>query len=430
MEAVIHGGAVTRVPRRRAGAVRAPAQRGPGVERFGLPTELAALARPAIDPLTEQITRTIQDRVVQFGGHRSEEVRWHVERAVRAGISSFVDMLGGGPRHSPEVDEIFESIGYEEAVAGRSLEHLRATMLVGTHAAWRAIHRQSREYQVPDGLLGRLGDALFAHMDHLEQQMNLGHLRARMELEETANQWRGALVSALLAGDRREAERRAASTGWRLPDQVEVLAVQVSRRDPFPDTSSLPDTLLVHLDRPVAAVIGAADELERHRNRILAVFGRKPSAVCWPVPVTEAAAGLRWATRALEMRAQGLIADTGLIRCADHVELLWVHSEPLLRDLVMRSELAPLMSVPERTRLVLVETLLALLETHGSAPALAQRLGVHPQTIRYRLRRLRELLGDRLDAPGQNLALLLALRASLPMWRGAPQPDDGERRPA
>jgi DNA-binding PucR family transcriptional regulator len=33
----------------------------------------------------------------------------------------------------------------------------------------------------------------------------------------------------------------------------------------------------------------------------------------------------------------------------------------------------------------------------------------HPQTVSYRLRRLRELLGDDLDDPGSRLELLLVL---------------------
>ncbi|HEY8581292.1 MAG TPA: helix-turn-helix domain-containing protein, partial [Capillimicrobium sp.] len=59
----------------------------------------------------------------------------------------------------------------------------------------------------------------------------------------------------------------------------------------------------------------------------------------------------------------------------------------------------------------LAETLRAWLELQGSAPAVAARLHVHPQTVRYRLARLREELGDALDDPAARFELLLALRA-------------------
>jgi DNA-binding PucR family transcriptional regulator len=49
----------------------------------------------------------------------------------------------------------------------------------------------------------------------------------------------------------------------------------------------------------------------------------------------------------------------------------------------------------------------------GNAAAMARALDLHPQTVRYRLARLRELLGDQLDDPDARLELELALRAQL-----------------
>jgi DNA-binding PucR family transcriptional regulator len=44
-------------------------------------------------------------------------------------------------------------------------------------------------------------------------------------------------------------------------------------------------------------------------------------------------------------------------------------------------------------------------------PTVAAELHVHPQTVRYRVGKLRELLGDRLDTPDGRFGLELALRA-------------------
>ena len=41
---------------------------------------------------------------------------------------------------------------------------------------------------------------------------------------------------------------------------------------------------------------------------------------------------------------------------------------------------------------------------------MAARLGVHPQTVRYRLGRLREVFGDALEDPDARFELDLALR--------------------
>ena len=44
-------------------------------------------------------------------------------------------------------------------------------------------------------------------------------------------------------------------------------------------------------------------------------------------------------------------------------------------------------------------------------PRIAAELHVHPQTVRYRILKLRELLGDAIDTPGMRFELELALRA-------------------
>jgi len=57
------------------------------------------------------------------------------------------------------------------------------------------------------------------------------------------------------------------------------------------------------------------------------------------------------------------------------------------------------------------ETALAHLRHDGNAVTMAAAMHVHPQTARYRIARLRELLGDQLDDPDARFELQLALRA-------------------
>ena len=59
----------------------------------------------------------------------------------------------------------------------------------------------------------------------------------------------------------------------------------------------------------------------------------------------------------------------------------------------------------------LLETLATHLRRQGRANEVAEDLGVHPQTVRYRVARLRELLGAQLDDPGARFELEMALRA-------------------
>jgi hypothetical protein len=66
----------------------------------------------------------------------------------------------------------------------------------------------------------------------------------------------------------------------------------------------------------------------------------------------------------------------------------------------------------ELSRRRLSDTLLAWLRHQGSITAAAEELIVHPQTVRYRLGRLRELFGDVLDDPDMRFELELVLRAA------------------
>ncbi|CAN5479865.1 helix-turn-helix domain-containing protein [soil metagenome] len=59
---------------------------------------------------------------------------------------------------------------------------------------------------------------------------------------------------------------------------------------------------------------------------------------------------------------------------------------------------------------VLVETLRAYLDSFGDVAAAAQRLQVHPNTVRYRVRRIEQVLATSLADPEVRLLLSLALR--------------------
>ncbi len=61
---------------------------------------------------------------------------------------------------------------------------------------------------------------------------------------------------------------------------------------------------------------------------------------------------------------------------------------------------------------VLADTLAAYLDGFGDVAAVAQRLHVHPNTVRYRVRRIEKLLSTSLDDPDDRLVLALGLRAT------------------
>ncbi len=61
---------------------------------------------------------------------------------------------------------------------------------------------------------------------------------------------------------------------------------------------------------------------------------------------------------------------------------------------------------------MLAQTLQAYLDGFGDIAAVAERLHVHPNTVRYRVRRIEKLLGTSLADPDDRLVLALGLRAT------------------
>src|SRR5205807_1859334 len=70
----------------------------------------------------------------------------------------------------------------------------------------------------------------------------------------------------------------------------------------------------------------------------------------------------------------------------------------------------PLDGLADGHRQRLLETLEAWLDHQRRTPRVAAQLHVHPQTVRYRLGKLRELLGEELDRADARFELELALR--------------------
>jgi DNA-binding PucR family transcriptional regulator len=133
------------------------------------------------------------------------------------------------------------------------------------------------------------------------------------------------------------------------------------------------------------------------------------------VALQEGARSLRWAAEALDLVRRGVLAgtdaDSGIVRCQDHLSTLLLLRDDALLDAMAERRLRPLAQVrpPQRERLA--ETLLSWLQSGRGVPEVAARLAVHPQTVRYRMRQLDELFGGLLHDPEARFEMQLALRA-------------------
>jgi purine catabolism regulator len=220
---------------------------------------------------------------------------------------------------------------------------------------------------------------------------------------------RSAVLRLLLAGDRPAAEETLEAVGGRLPAGPLVVLACETR-----DAERLQD-LLPAFTAPwgsavvVLGVAGDADGL----IETAAECGRV--GVSGPVELHELATGLDQAQRALVSAAPVMrfsdLAGQGLLSLVD----------PGVLSGFATSLLAPLRGYGSRADLV--ESLRAYLAYNGHWDAAAQRLGIHRHTLRYRMRRVGELLGRDLDDPAVRAELWIALSAG----GSAPRPRPGRR---
>jgi DNA-binding PucR family transcriptional regulator len=129
------------------------------------------------------------------------------------------------------------------------------------------------------------------------------------------------------------------------------------------------------------------------------------------VPLAHANRSLRWARQALALAQRGLVRGTdGIVRCDEQLATLVLLADADLAGLLSGHALAPLRRLRPEQADRLAATLLAWLESADNAEIAARHLHVHPQTVRYRLRQLTELFGDRLSDPDARFTLQAALR--------------------
>ncbi|MGO4679547.1 PucR family transcriptional regulator [Microbacterium sp. 2MCAF23] len=133
-----------------------------------------------------------------------------------------------------------------------------------------------------------------------------------------------------------------------------------------------------------------------------------------PFPVrTDAPRALRLARAALSMTARG----TSAVRVFSPSPIAaMIAADPHEAERLTEDVLGPVLHLPEGDRDVILETLETYIDTGGSAADAAALLHCHPNTVRYRLRRIEELTGRSFTRPS-DMAELSAASYGLELTR-------------
>ncbi|MFI1868045.1 helix-turn-helix domain-containing protein [Streptomyces jumonjinensis] len=376
-----------------------------------LPQEFAAILRPELPGLIKEIgievTRAYPEYARLLNGPFGHGIRVGVEQS----ISVFVDQVAEPTSPSALRDEMCRRFGRYEAYEGRTLDTLQSAYRLGARIALRRAKKVGRSYDLSPTMMLTFADALFAYVDELESLSREGYLEARSRSGEQHGLLRRRLLHLLLAGPpvpRTAVAELSEQAAWPLPEQVTLVAL---RSPAVLEQGDLDADVLADLGDPQPHLL-IPGPVDPARRRMLdrALFGNR-AAVGLTVAAADAHDSIRWARRTLELVDTGVVKDGPLVFCADHLVSLWLLSDPGLLDQLARRELAPLAALTPSRRDRLVDTLRIWLDTRGTAAQMGALLGVHPQTVRYRMRSLDAVLGDRLQNADRRFAIQLVLHA-------------------
>ena len=382
-----------------------------------LPAEAAAVLRPELPALAREILAAIREEVPSYARPLDGAFGRGLTAGVEEALSQFLDGIEAGkpmPRSRVYVD-----LGRGEMRAGRSLEALLKAYRVGARVAWRRFSAAGVAAQLDPEVLYALAESIFAYIDELSAKSAEGYAVQQSTTVGEQRAQRQRLVRLLVRdppADPVEVAEVARAAEWRLPERLAALVF--AEADAGRVVGRLPRDVLVETMGDVVCALVPDPDRPGRRGELARAVGARRAALGPTVGWSDAALTLTRARAVLEIAGEGALGTVdqaigGLLDSQDHLLALLLRGDPrLVQDLVW-VRLAPLQALPAGVRARLTETLSAWLACQGRLQATAEQLHVHPQTVRYRMSQVRELLGDTLEDPQLRFETELALRGWL-----------------
>ncbi|MFF5006399.1 helix-turn-helix domain-containing protein [Streptomyces phaeochromogenes] len=373
----------------------------------------------AVDEMEEAVRTGLPHYTHIVDGTYGYSVRQIIDRTVNCFVSVH-DTGRHGPAATAEIIALYERIGARHGRLGCPLDALRDALDLAGRVACRRLIKDAYRLHWPAPLLATLTEDTFTLIGTAIAAATRGYAEEshRAPLDVQRDRLRDALVAEPDDRERPLAEL-AAAADWRLPGTLAVLALPPGDH---PQTHVLPPEVLA--DRSPAAPYLILPNPRTPGPRWLP---KTKGAVLGPVvPADRGAVSLRWARRGLDLVERGTLpADTPL-RCVDHVAVLTAFRSGDLLEAAEAELLGPLLELPPRRREPLLETLLVYLRCGDNAVLTAERLHVHEQTVRYRLRQITQLTDGNCPDPERHLETMLVLTRLLSP--GAADEGAGARR--
>ena len=380
---------------------------------LGLPAAVVEMLREMLPGLADSTVQAIIVEVPSYAGALVGEMADTIRTAVEVALGGFLT-VASRPRSAAaeppgQAIEGAYALGRGEARSGRSMDALLSAYRVGARVSWRELSGAAVSAGVDADTVSRFAELVFAYIDRLSAASAAGHADELATTGVVRERHRARLGEALLRGaDEATLLDLAGRADWEPPPALHAVIVSAAHTRTVLALLD-PRTLRLHVDESdpdeELAVLLVPDTLAgAGRGAVLRATSRLGATVGPVRPWSRVRESHQRALRVRTVVPPGSEAQDTESHLAD---VLLAADPAALRDLRAYA-LAPLDGETPASRERLEETLRWWLLHQGRRDAVAASLHVHPQTVRYRLGRLRELFGEALEEPDTVLALTMA----------------------
>jgi hypothetical protein len=385
-----------------------------------------------VDALAAELTDVIRgaEPFYDTGVVAVEDLRM----SVRNNLGHILSQLSGRPLPGLEPPRV---TGRRRAEQGVPLPVVLHAYRVAGKFIWAAILAEAGDDQAATAALLAAGSELWLVIDTHSGAVTDAYRDTIAEQARSDSQTRNAMLDVVLRGDPTDGSRLwESATTLRLPRHGTFVVVVA--RPPKPGAESIPNAenalrvigvqsaWRVEVDAHIGVVaLTPRVGIDRLCTRLTELTDgtvgiSPPYATLDATPVALRQARLAYAT--------ATPGDHALVRYEQVPIPILLASAPEAAATVARSILGPILALPDHESDVLLGTLRVWLAEQGATSVAAEKLHVHRNTVRYRLRRVEELTGRDLTHPVGIAELYLAVEAA--RVTGPPGLGSGADRPS
>jgi PucR C-terminal helix-turn-helix domain/GGDEF-like domain len=410
----------------RHAVIRTPGRGRDAHARVVLAPEISGIAESVRTRLPDLVERVVQRLLAEVEFYRDREVvsLQDLRDSVASNLESMVAEL---TTDRPPDLSAPRATGSRRAEQGTPLADILHAYRIGFTEFWEAIVEESRRSRrAPPDLLVDAASGVWWLIGEYTQELTVAYREAAAELLLAGARERSALVEALFIGGTSDRDTLwEAAKLLRLP--WEGVFVVVAAEAPGLAQEGLPDVEALLGARGIGSAWRLHPDIQtgvvslRREDALpvlLQLLGGGVRARAGVSPIYHSLGDTPRALHYARLVLGSLPAGAPAVAQFEQTPLrVLAAAAPDAAGELVRTVLGPVLELPAQDRSSLLGTLAAWFDAGGSAVEAGKRIYCHPNTVRYRLRRLQEHTGRSLEDPRAAAELLAALEA-LRLTRG------------